>query len=52
MLREVAEAEAKPGIKFNILEKGDFTIKRIVHKSNPEEGSTQQTTTNRQTNLL
>jgi hypothetical protein len=35
LLREVAEAEAQPGIKFNIIEKGGKTVKRMVQKSNP-----------------
>ena len=35
MLREVAEAEAEPGVKFNIIEKGGMTVKRMVQKSNP-----------------
>ena len=35
LLREVAEVEAQPGLKFNIVEKGGITIKRMVQKSNP-----------------
>ena len=35
LLREVAEAEKQPGLKFNIIKKGGITIKRVVQKSNP-----------------
>ena len=35
MLSEVAKAEAQPVMKFNIIEKGGLTIKRMVNKSNP-----------------
>ena len=35
MLREVAEIEAHPSMKFKIVEKGGRTVKRALQKSNP-----------------
>ena len=35
MLREVAQSEAQPGLKFKIVEKGGKTVKRAAQKSNP-----------------
>ena len=35
MLREVAGAEAEPGLKFKIVERGGVTVKRQVQNSNP-----------------
>ena len=35
MLRDVAEQEAVPGLRFKILEKGGVTMKNMVQKSNP-----------------
>ena len=35
MLREVAEAEALPGLRFKIVEGGGKTVQRVVQKSNP-----------------
>ena len=35
MLREVAETEAHPSMKFKIVEKGGRTVKRALQKSNP-----------------
>jgi hypothetical protein len=35
MLRDIAVAEAQPGIKFKIVEGGGRTVKRAVQKSNP-----------------
>ena len=34
-LREVARAEAHPGLKFKIVEKGGRTVKKATRKSNP-----------------
>ena len=38
-LREVAEAEAIPGLKFKISERGGMTIERQLQKSNPTGSS-------------
>ena len=35
MMREVAEKEAKEGIRFKIVEMGGRTLKSMLHKSNP-----------------
>ena len=35
MMRKVAEAEAKEGINFKIMEVGGKTVKRILQRSNP-----------------
>ena len=35
MLREVAENETQPGLKFKIVEKGGKTVQRAVQKNNP-----------------
>ena len=35
MLREIAQSEAQPGLKFKIIETGGRTIKEMVQKSNP-----------------
>ena len=35
MLREVAEAEAMPGLKFKIVEGGGKPVRRVVQRSNP-----------------
>ena len=35
MLREVTKAEAEPGLKFQLLEKGGRTVKRTAQRSNP-----------------
>ena len=35
MLREVAEAETLPGLKFKIVEGGGKAVRRVVQKSNP-----------------
>ena len=35
IMREVAESESEPGLKFKILEKGGKTVQRTVQKSNP-----------------
>ena len=38
-LREVAEAEAIPGLKFKISERGGMTVERQLQKSNPTASS-------------
>ena len=35
ILRDVADREAIPGVKFHVLEKGGTRVKQIVQKSNP-----------------
>ena len=35
LLRDVAEREAVPGVKFKVLETGGTTVKQIAQKSNP-----------------
>ena len=35
LLRDVADKEAIPGVKFHVLEKGGTRVKQIVQKSNP-----------------
>jgi hypothetical protein len=35
MLREVANAETMPGLKFKIVEGGGKTVRRVVQRSNP-----------------
>ena len=35
LLRDVAEKEAVPGVKFKIVEKGGVTVKHMTQKSNP-----------------
>ena len=42
MLREVAQAEALPGLKFKIVEKGGRKVRRTVQNSNPTASSSCQ----------
>ena len=42
MLRDIAVAEAQPGLKFKIMEGGGRMVKRVVQKSNPTASGSYQ----------